>query len=383
MKATGASRKKHFLYSFKWIYKLAHMIINDFLTTSNHDDDFNSSRAAQMQGRLQVLAAIYAVFGALWLFVDQRTLSAEMFLSIGFVRILMVAAFIVLAFSRTQRRALWAVRLRLFLMNLIPTVFFVTCERLLENESSEIAHLVYSYYPFVIVVQLAVFPLTIAEGFLLSLAPFVGMLYLAVVNDTVTDVRTLGEVILALLLVSLAIWAAVSQLRMLMYLYRQATRDPLTGLNNRRLLMDRLFEEEQRAKRSSQPLCLMMMDLDKFKRVNDTYGHHAGDQVLKRFAQIARKAIRATDVIGRYGGEEFVVVLPNTNAKMGLEVAERLRKQVEEDIILLEDGQELSATVSIGFAEMVASESSGSMIERADVAMYKAKESGRNRIVSA
>jgi len=359
------------------------MIINDFLTTANHDDDFKSSRAAQMQGRLQVLAAIYAIFGALWLFIDQRTLSEEMFLSIGFVRILMVAAFIVLAFSRTQRRSLWAVRIRLFLMNLIPTVFFVVCERLLENESSEIARLVYGYYPFVIVVQLAVFPLTIVEGALLALAPFVGMTYLAIVSGTVTDVTTMGEMILAMLLAALAIWAAVSQLRMLMYLYRQATRDPLTGLNNRRLLMDRLAEEEQRAKRTGQPLCLMMMDLDKFKRVNDTYGHHAGDKVLQRFAKIARAAIRATDVIGRYGGEEFVVVLPNTSAEKGLEVAERLRKQVEEDVILLGDGQEISATVSIGFAEMTASEDSAVMIERADVAMYSAKETGRNRIVLA
>jgi diguanylate cyclase (GGDEF)-like protein len=382
MELSALAGKNQF-YGVTWILKLANMIINDFLTTANHDDDFKSSRAAQMQGRLQVLAAIYAIFGALWLFIDQRTLSEEMFLSIGFVRILMVAAFIVLAFSRTQRRSLWAVRIRLFLMNLIPTVFFVVCERLLENESSEIARLVYGYYPFVIVVQLAVFPLTIVEGALLALAPFVGMTYLAIVNGTVTDVTTMGEMILAMLLAALAIWAAVSQLRMLMYLYRQATRDPLTGLNNRRLLMDRLAEEEQRAKRTGQPLCLMMMDLDKFKRVNDTYGHHAGDKVLQRFAKIARAAIRATDVIGRYGGEEFVVVLPNTSAEKGLEVAERLRKQVEEDVILLGDGQEISATVSIGFAEMTASEDSAVMIERADVAMYSAKETGRNRIVLA
>jgi diguanylate cyclase (GGDEF)-like protein len=382
MELSALAGKNQF-YGVTWILKLANMIINDFLTTANHDDDFKSSRAAQMQGRLQVLAAIYAIFGALWLFIDQRTLSEEMFLSIGFVRILMVAAFIVLAFSRTQRRSLWAVRIRLFLMNLIPTVFFVVCERLLENESSEIARLVYGYYPFVIVVQLAVFPLTIVEGALLALAPFVGMTYLAIVSGTVTDVTTMGEMILAMLLAALAIWAAVSQLRMLMYLYRQATRDPLTGLNNRRLLMDRLAEEEQRAKRTGQPLCLMMMDLDKFKRVNDTYGHHAGDKVLQRFAKIARAAIRATDVIGRYGGEEFVVVLPNTSAEKGLEVAERLRKQVEEDVILLGDGQEISATVSIGFAEMTASEDSAVMIERADVAMYSAKETGRNRIVLA
>jgi len=382
MELSALAGKNQF-YGVTWILKLANMIINDFLTTANHDDDFKSSRAAQMQGRLQVLAAIYAIFGALWLFIDQRTLSEEMFLSIGFVRILMVAAFIVLAFSRTQRRSLWAVRTRLFLMNLIPTVFFVVCERLLENESSEIARLVYGYYPFVIVVQLAVFPLTIVEGALLALAPFVGMTYLAIVSGTVTDVTTMGEMILAMLLAALAIWAAVSQLRMLMYLYRQATRDPLTGLNNRRLLMDRLAEEEQRAKRTGQPLCLMMMDLDKFKRVNDTYGHHAGDKVLQRFAKIARAAIRATDVIGRYGGEEFVVVLPNTSAEKGLEVAERLRKQVEEDVILLGDGQEISATVSIGFAEMTASEDSAVMIERADVAMYSAKETGRNRIVLA
>ena len=143
MDLTVTTGKNQLLFGIKWIFKLAYMILNDFLTTSNHDDDFKSSRAAQMQGRLQVLAAIYAVFGALWLFVDQKTLSSDMFLSIGFVRILMVAAFIALAFSRTHRRSLWAVRVRLFLMNLIPTVFFVVCERLLVNESSEIAHLVY------------------------------------------------------------------------------------------------------------------------------------------------------------------------------------------------------------------------------------------------
>lgn len=378
--AARASNKR---FGIGWVFKIAMMIIKDFLTTANHDGDFKSSRAAQMQGRLQVLATIYALFGIMWLYVDYKTLSDEMFLSVGFVRIMMVASFVVLAFSRTHRRELWAVRIRLTLLNLIPTVFFVVCERLLVNETSEIAHLVYGYYPFVILVQLAIFPLTILEGLLLAIPPLAGMLFLAVKADVLLEIPTLGSAILALLLVSLAIWAAVSQLRMLMYLYRQATRDPLTGLNNRRLLMDRLSEEEQRAARSKQPMSIMMLDLDKFKRVNDSYGHHAGDIVLTRFAKIARKAIRTTDIIGRYGGEEFLVVFPNTTVAQGLIIAERLRQAVADASFLLDNGQEINATVSIGFAEMLPKETSASLIERADAAMYTAKESGRNRVVVA
>ena len=162
--------------------------------------------------------------------------------------------------------------------------------------------------------------------------------------------------------------------------------DPLTKISNRRGFENRLSAEWGKASREQKSISIMMMDIDKFKFYNDTYGHQQGDMVLKAFADIASGAIkRSSDFIARWGGEEFVILLPGTDIEGSSEVAERVRNDVAEAVIPTEDGQNTRITVSIGVASIVPKlESSTSVfIKKADQALYKAKESGRNRVVKS
>ena len=151
---------------------------------------------------------------------------------------------------------------------------------------------------------------------------------------------------------------------------------------NRRTLMLRAEQELARAKRYGSELSLLMADIDFFKKVNDTYGHQAGDIVLKKLADVFLLALRDIDFAARFGGEEFIVLLPETNAENALITAERLRASVNDIQVTLPQGEVVKLTVSIGAASYAASanDSLEKLIYEADKALYAAKEAGRNRV---
>lgn len=160
-----------------------------------------------------------------------------------------------------------------------------------------------------------------------------------------------------------------------------ATTDPLTGLYNRRQIMTRLEEECERIQRGGIGLSCIMLDVDHFKQVNDTYGHQQGDEVLKMIARQARASLRAYDVVGRYGGEEFIVLLPETDLETAQAVAERLRMAIQASAILkTATGQPQPTTVSLGLTQWRSGDTVDTLIHRADEALYRAKANGRNRI---
>jgi diguanylate cyclase (GGDEF)-like protein/PAS domain S-box-containing protein len=176
--------------------------------------------------------------------------------------------------------------------------------------------------------------------------------------------------------------AANRELQIALALQQQlAHTDALTGINNRRHLYELADHEYDIAARYRQPLSVIMFDIDHFKEVNDAFGHAAGDQILQRVTQVACANLRSADVIGRYGGEEFVIVLPMTNAKQAYPLAERIRVGVEEMRVHTEKGAAV-VTLSIGIVELIQGAQNGSaenLIRRADEAMYAAKQAGRNR----
>jgi diguanylate cyclase (GGDEF)-like protein/PAS domain S-box-containing protein len=163
-----------------------------------------------------------------------------------------------------------------------------------------------------------------------------------------------------------------------------ATHDDLTGLYNRRELERLLEVETQRSRRYQRPLSVFMLDVDHFKQVNDDHGHDVGDQILRQLSERIRQNIRTADIATRYGGEEFVVILPETPLEEALEAAERLRTAVAGAPFPLTDGQALDIRISIGVA-CLAGEETGSpdIIKAADDAMYQAKQAGRNRVRAA
>lgn len=169
-------------------------------------------------------------------------------------------------------------------------------------------------------------------------------------------------------------------------LYRAATqsalRDPLTDTGNRIAMDQTLHREIEMSRRHSQPLSLLMLDIDHFKQINDTYGHSAGDEVLKSVAASIKNQLRNVDMVFRFGGEEFLILLSNTHREAAAMVGERLRFAAQaQDYVA--DGKVIELTVSLGCSTLLPGESAESLLRRADSALYVAKREGRNRLAMA
>jgi diguanylate cyclase (GGDEF)-like protein len=169
-------------------------------------------------------------------------------------------------------------------------------------------------------------------------------------------------------------------------LYRAATqsalRDPLTDTGNRIAMDQTLHREIEMSRRHSQPLSLLMLDIDHFKQINDTYGHSAGDEVLKAVAASIKNQLRNVDMVFRFGGEEFLILLSNTSREAAGMIGERLRFAAQAQDYVAE-GKMVELTVSIGCSTLLPGESAESLLRRADSALYVAKRGGRNRLAMA
>jgi diguanylate cyclase (GGDEF)-like protein len=174
--------------------------------------------------------------------------------------------------------------------------------------------------------------------------------------------------------------SAVHNTRLFETVQRLATTDSLTGVHNRRRLFELGEQELARSKRFGHPLAAIMLDIDHFKRVNDTYGHALGDQALRMVTQQCLKHIRAIDIVGRYGGEEFVILLPETEVAGACMLAERLRQCVAQTPIPTEQGS-VHLTISLGIDRINTEQwDLTALLDGADHALYAAKQAGRNRI---
>lgn len=155
--------------------------------------------------------------------------------------------------------------------------------------------------------------------------------------------------------------------------------DFLTGIYNRRVLFEKLEFEKNRSERYGNPFSLLLIDIDHFKKINDIFGHSMGDKILIRVVQLIAKIIRKIDIFGRYGGEEFMIILPETDIQRAVIVAEKIRKQIEESPL----SENLHVTISLGAAQYKPGTTIDELIHTADKLLYKAKNSGRNRVESA
>jgi len=166
-----------------------------------------------------------------------------------------------------------------------------------------------------------------------------------------------------------------------------AVTDQLTGLYNRRYLASHISAMFERAEWTGRPLATMILDIDHFKKINDTYGHDAGDKVLKEFADCVGRSVRGIDLACRYGGEEFLVAMPDTDMAFAAIVAERLRQEVASKKFMINGGRDaIEITVSIGIASTENNpdeDSAQKLIKRADEALYEAKNGGRNRVIQS
>jgi len=228
----------------------------------------------------------------------------------------------------------------------------------------------------------------VCAGTLAGFAAVIGMHHVALHDATLLQDELLSLFLLAIALPGFVLLAGrVRQLHSALYkaglkiknIEETARRDPLLGCYNRRFMVAALEEHKRLADLNGTPLCLAVIDLDHFKRINDEVGHLAGDDVLRSFANVARQSIRQFDVFGRYGGEEFLLILPHTQLAAAYNTVERIRDRAEKH----QWSAELKApvTVSIGLTQYSGGESVLDLFSRTDTAMYLAKRGGRNQVV--
>jgi diguanylate cyclase (GGDEF)-like protein len=166
-------------------------------------------------------------------------------------------------------------------------------------------------------------------------------------------------------------------------LEKLATTDPLTGIANRRKMTEQISHELDRARRFHHPLSLLMIDIDHFKRINDTYGHEVGDKAIVAIARLLTESMRGVDLVARFGGEEFVLLMPETHVEVAVHAAERLRAAVAALTVEAGDGALVAQTISVGVSSADPSgtlDTPSSLLVRADKALYRAKKDGRNRV---
>jgi len=183
--------------------------------------------------------------------------------------------------------------------------------------------------------------------------------------------------------VAMSVYIIRAFLKLRETLRHQSIRDPLTGLFNRRYMESHLASLVEQAAARGKPIAVLILDIDYFKAVNDSHGHDAGDDVLREFSLRIRKSIRNIDLACRYGGEEFVIVMPETDVAVATMVAERIRRRIASEPFAIQQGaRKLEVTISIGIAAIgAAGDNAAAILKRADAALYRAKRDGRNRVV--
>ena len=350
-----------------------------------HQPVLVSRRIGLISSRVRLVAALFALLTPLWIVIDLWVFFWPIWPQLAVMRMVASFAFGLLAFSGGDRNTPARAYRELALLFAIPITFFVASHSILSHYrmegAAEAIATGYAFLPFVMVAGLSVFPLTAFEGLLYSLpilAVEAGAALLG--RDGIEWSSHLGAVWLLLLIAVVATLAGMSQLSFMMALVRQATRDPLTGCFTRSCGAELLDAQFKLASRSREALSLAFVDLDDFKTINDRYGHEMGDQVLSGAAQAMARALRSSDIQVRWGGEEFLLILPHTGRDAAVEVVERLRA---DGLGARPEGRPMSA--SFGIAEYPLDRTCDwrELVEIADRRMYLAKQSGKNRWIAS
>lgn len=354
--------------------------LHDTLSSRRHSRDFAFSRGDFLRNRVMVVGAIFLVLLPFWSLIDWFVLPEETRAVALTARVVMLAilAITVLVAQRSKAR-LQLSRLAAGTLLSTPAVFYAIIMSTLTGDGGAASLVGYSFIPYMLVAMLAIFPFTLVESAALGLAIILLEAWALYATGALFTLAGLQAVWLLAALLVISITANYFQLALMLRLYREATHDPLTGLLNRGALlqaMEQFALNDPDARRA-----LLIMDLDHFKRINDTHGHAFGDDILRHFAGVLRRSLRPADLACRYGGEEFVAVLMDTDKDAALAIAENIRAQTEVSVLNDYDGEPVRYTVSIGVASFYPDETFLQATMRADNRLYEAKKTSRNRVV--
>lgn len=352
--------------------------LHDTLTSRLHSRDFTYARGDYLRNRVTVVGVIFLALLPFWSLIDRFMLpAASMKLTLTARVVMLAILLLVLLLAHRSKAHLQLARLAAGMLLATPAIFYAL---VLSTLPSGEANLIgYSFIPYMLVAMLAIFPFTLTESGLLGATLIILQAYALHVAGTLFTGEGLQALWLLAALLVISITANYFQLGLMLRLYREATHDPLTGLLNRgalNLAINQLAQDAPDSRR-----VLLIMDLDHFKRINDSHGHTFGDDVLRDFAGVLRRSIRPTDLAARYGGEEFVALLTNIDKETALSIAEHIRAQTEASSLNNYEGDPVNYTVSIGVASFHPGESFQSVVMRADNRLYEAKKISRNCVV--
>ncbi|MDO8414236.1 MAG: GGDEF domain-containing protein [Gallionellaceae bacterium] len=344
----------------------------------------STRRAAMIISRVRLIAALFAVLTLLFIIPDLLILPWSVSSPLAAERIITSLSFAALALAFKESTRLRDAYIALGILFFIPTVFFVASYTLLSqvepHNLSAIIMATYSFLPLVMVAGLSMFPLTVMEGVIFAAPVLIAEALSAWTNNT--QVLNLNPVIstiwMALLITIVAILSGMSQLGFMIALVRMAIRDTLTRCFSRSSGVELLEIQFILASRSNSPLAIAFIDLDDFKSVNDTFGHEAGDQVLLAAAEGIRTTLRTGDMLVRWGGEEFILIMPNTFCNDAVAAIERLRSS---GLGVRPDNQKVTASIGISERSEDKIADWKTLVEMADKRMYLAKQGGKNKVV--
>lgn len=354
------------------------------LSSRKHSMLLNRRRAAMIVNRVRLFAFLFAVLTPMWSVIDCIVFDSPLWIYLAVIRILASIAFFSLFFLyQAPGRLLDAYRAMAFLFA-IPTAFYIAShllisEQSLDNISASLAT-GYAFLPFVLMAGLALFPLTLKENLFVASVIIFAQALVGIMNwKTLNWPSYMGGFWLLILISAVVALACLSQLAFMIALVRQAMHDPLTGAITRGSGEELIGVFWQRAKRNDQPLSIAFFDLDHFKQINDTYGHEAGDKVLGDFATLLAENKRGSDIFLRWGGEEFLLLMPDTNLEQAKIMLNRLQAK---GFGQRPDAAPLTASIGVAERQADALPTEQALLERADQRMYQAKKQGRNRIVA-
>ncbi|ENC6432760.1 MULTISPECIES: GGDEF domain-containing protein [Aeromonas] len=358
--------------------------LSEFWSARVHSEDFTRTRMGFMTVRLRLLTCLLMLGLPAWAVVDWLTLPAVHFEQLFQARIfctLALSPLIPLSYLIHFKRE----RMKLALGYLMAVMMLFSLFCLNSFGAGQELQAGYAVFPYLLITLFAIFPIPLSLGLQLAGVVLVTMLlgHWLLVGQSIWSQATLNQVWVLGMFTMASCWVQCGQLNMLLRLYRESTTDELTGMMNRRLLMKQLEQARIRLQLKKKSFAVMLLDLDRFKRINDIYGHLAGDAVLKEVATTLGEQLEPDMVLGRYGGEEFAILMHNcADPALASKMAERLRIAVEARLVKSPTSDELlEVTVSIGIAMARSDDTIDILINRADECLYQAKMAGRNCVV--
>lgn len=351
--------------------------------SARHLSLLSTRRTAIILTRVRLVAGLFAVLTPLWIVIDMVVFPRAVWFGLAGARLAASLAFAVLVSKRWRIDSRIDAYKALGLLLAIPSVFYLfTYEHLalfqLHGMQGAIAT-GYTFLPFVMLAGLSVFPLTLVECIAFAIPMLLMPVAAASLSGVPIDLPAQGVTIwLLLLIVGVSALAGLSQLGFMIVFIREAIRDGMTGCFTRSSGEELLDLQFVLASRINAPLALAFIDLDHFKHVNDRFGHEAGDRVLRNASLQLRTHLRAGDMLARWGGEEFLLIMPNTTAS---QACLGLQRVCDAGLGTTPDGQPVTA--SVGVAERLADGVWDwvELVAKADNRMYEAKKAGRNRMI--